>query len=127
DDSTYRQAFAAMREARIDAVLLGEANDNYTRGVLIAELALAAGLPAILMEPGPVRNQGLMSYQPDLPAIFRMLARYTARILNSDKKSGDLPVWLPDRYELVVNLRTAKALGLTLPETITSRADEVIE
>jgi len=69
---------------------------------------------------------GLISYGPDLPNMFRRCGGYVARILGGTKPA-DLPVERPSRFELIVNLRTAKALGFTIPEIILARADEVIE
>jgi putative tryptophan/tyrosine transport system substrate-binding protein len=127
DAASYRRAYARMVDAKIDAVLLANVGENRYYGPEIVELMLASRLPTIMLEPEPVRAGGLLSLHPDLPATFRMLARYIAQILKGEKKPSDLPVWLPDRYELAVNLKTAKALGLTLPETVMVRATEVIE
>ena len=68
----------------------------------------------------------MLSYGPDLVDTFRRAATYVDRILRGEKP-GDLPVQLPTKYELVVNLKTAKALGLTIPETLLATADEVIQ
>jgi putative ABC transport system substrate-binding protein len=92
----------------------------------IAELAASASLPTIYLYRAHVDAGGLVSYGPDLPDMFRRCGGYVARILGGTKPA-DLPIERPTRFELVVNLRTAKALGITIPEMVLARADEVIE
>jgi ABC-type uncharacterized transport system substrate-binding protein len=92
----------------------------------IAELAARAGLPTIYLYRAHVDAGGLISYGPDLPDMFRRAGGFVARIL-AGTKPADLPVERPARFDMVVNLRTAKALGITIPETLLVRADEVIE
>ena len=93
---------------------------------LITALVARHRLPAIYSDPVLVRSGGLMSYSPDRVDIFRRAASYVDRILRGEKP-GDLPVQQPVKFELVVNLNAAKALGLTVPDKLLVAADEVIE
>jgi len=83
-------------------------------------------VPAVYIASDFARDGGLLSYGPDDVDIFRRAAIYVDRILRG-AKPGDLPVQLPTKFEMVVNLKTAKALGLTVPQSILLRADGVIE
>ena len=93
---------------------------------LIITLAVRHKLPAVYYERFFVAAGGLVSYGPDTIDQFRRAAGYVDRILKGEKP-GDLPVQAPTKYELVINLKTAKALGLDVPPALLSRADEVIE
>jgi putative ABC transport system substrate-binding protein len=93
---------------------------------LIVTLAARHKLPAVYFDRFVVARGGLISYGADFRDQFRLGAGYVDRILKG-QKPADLPVQAPTKYDLVVNLKTAKALGLTIPPTVLSRADEVIE
>jgi putative ABC transport system substrate-binding protein len=92
----------------------------------IAQLALKHRLPSIFSFREHVQAGGLISYGQHLAHSYRRAATYVDRIFNG-AKPGELPVELSTRLELIVNLKTAKALGLTVPDTVLARADEVIE
>jgi putative ABC transport system substrate-binding protein len=83
-------------------------------------------VPAVYPHSFYARDGGLLSYEPDTANNLRRAATYVDRILRGDKP-GDLPVQFPVKYEMAVNLKTAKALGITMPPSILLRADEVIE
>jgi putative ABC transport system substrate-binding protein len=117
------EAFA--RSANGGLIMTGGAYPAVTRDLIIT-LAARHKLPAVYPFRDMVTAGGLVSYSPDYVDQFRRAAGYVDRILKGEKPA-DLPVQAPTKYELVVNLKTAKALGLDLPATVLARADEVIE
>jgi putative ABC transport system substrate-binding protein len=121
-------AFAKMTAARASALMVLQDIMFATqpqRGAIL-RLAAEARLPAVYVESDWVPAGGLMSYAPSLYDMGRRAATYVDKILKG-AKPADLPVEQPTRFELVVNLKTAKALGIEIPRTILERADEVIE
>jgi len=118
-------AFSSIRRARADALIVQADNLTMTHRKQIADLALQSRLPTMFFVRDYVDDGGLMSYGANLTDLYRRSAAYVDKILKG-AKPVDLPVEQPTKFELVVNLRTAKALGITIPEAILLRADEVI-
>jgi putative ABC transport system substrate-binding protein len=116
---------AFAREPNGGMIVLASPSTNAHRNLII-ELAAQHRLPAVYTTRYFVTDGGLMSYAPDRSDLYRRAAGYVDRILKGEKPTG-LPVQAPTRYELVINLKTAKALGLEVPPTLLARADEVIE
>jgi ABC-type uncharacterized transport system substrate-binding protein len=92
----------------------------------VGETCLRRRLPVMSQDPGIVEAGGLLQYGVDITDLWRRAAIYVDKILKG-AKPGDLPVEQPTKFELIVNLKTAKALGLTIPPTVLGRADQVIE
>jgi putative ABC transport system substrate-binding protein len=118
-------AFEALN-GRVDALYIETDALIFTHRIRINTLALAARLPTMHSVRAYVEAGGLMSYGPNYPDMFRRTGDYVDKILRG-AKPADLPVEQPTKFDLVINLTTAKALGLTIPESFLLRADEVIE
>ena len=119
-------AFASLAENRPDALLVAGNNLFNNRRVQIVTLATHQRLPTIHSSRAGAEEGGLMSYGPIGDASGHQVGLYAGRILKG-AKAGDLPVIQEAKFEFVVNLRTAKALGLTVPTSLLARADKVIE
>jgi len=113
-------------KGRAQALYVVSESVVFTHRIRIHTLALAARLPTMHDYREYVETGGLMSYGPNFPASFRRAADFVDKILRG-AKPGDLPIEQPTKFDLIINLTTAKALGLTLPPTLLARADEVIE
>jgi putative tryptophan/tyrosine transport system substrate-binding protein len=120
-------AFAEMQKNRADALIVSSSPLFYVNRIRLVALAATQRLPTIYHQSEfVVESGGLMSYGPDFRDLFKRSATYVDKILKGAKPS-DLPVQQPTKFELVINLKTAKALGLTIPQTLLLRADQVIE
>jgi putative ABC transport system substrate-binding protein len=125
-DPEYRRAFAAMAREGVDALIVGDSADNWTHRRLIVELAAQARLPAIYPFREFAEVGGLVTHSADLRDQFRKAAGYIDRILKG-ANPGELPYQQPTKFELIINLKSAKTLGLTIPPSVLARADEVIQ
>src|SRR5436309_1319001 len=124
--SEIERVFAAMEQQRLDAVLVSGEGDLYAHRQLIAELAEKNRLPAICPYRDYVEAGALMGYAVDLAELLRRMADDVHQILKA-AKPGDIPIYQPTKFELLINLKTAKALALTLPSALLAHADQVIE
>jgi len=120
------QAFAIVAQERPGGLLVG--TDRILGGQIDQIIALAARsrVPTVYISPAAARAGGLMSYGGNITEAYRIAGTYAARILKGEKP-GDLPVQLATRIDLAINLKIARALGLTVPASILVRADEVLE
>jgi putative ABC transport system substrate-binding protein len=119
-------AFAAMAKERVGALLVLSDAMLSSHRTRLADLAARSRLPAAYAVRESVEAGGLMSYGPSFLDLYRRSAAYVDKILKG-AKPADLPVEQPTTFELVINLKTAKALGLTIPQSLLQRADQVIE
>jgi putative ABC transport system substrate-binding protein len=126
DPDKLQEAFDTLQKERVEALLVSPDITFYSRRRQIAELAATTRLPAIYGYRHHVEEGGLMSYGPDIPDQYRRAAIYVDKILKG-ARPADLPVEQATKFELVLNLKTSRALGLTVPPSLLARADEVIE
>jgi ABC-type uncharacterized transport system substrate-binding protein len=125
-EAEYRRVFDAMIQGRPDAVIVSDQVENQWNVRLIVEFAANNRLPTIYPYREEVEAGGLMAYATDLLNIYRRAAGYVDQILKG-ANPGEIPIYLAVKFELVVNLKAAKAIGLTIPPSLLLRADAVIE
>jgi putative tryptophan/tyrosine transport system substrate-binding protein len=125
-DPDLESAFSALAQLRADALVVSPDVFFNTRSELLAALSLRHRIPSIYQYRRFANAGGLVSYGSDDAESYRLVGTYTGKILKGDK-AGDLPVQQSTKVELIVNLKTAKALGITVPLSLLGRADEVIE
>jgi len=124
--SGVEAAFASIADKNINGILIINDPAFFRQADRLAALVARTGLPAIFNDRVFAEAGGLMSYGTDIPSGYHLTGVYTGRILKGEKP-GDLPIQRVTKVELIINLKTAKALGLTIPETLLATADEVIQ
>jgi putative ABC transport system substrate-binding protein len=126
NERDFAMVFASLSGLHAGALLIGADAYFTSRSEQLAALALRHGMPAIYQFREFAAAGGLMSYGGSIPDGYRIAGAYAARILKGEKP-GDLPVQQSTKVELVINMNTAKALGITVPQSLLFAADEVIE
>ncbi len=126
NEAEYQRVFTSMKQDRTDALIVSEEAEHITNRKTIVELASKDRIPTIYPIREFVEAGGLMAYSIDLADIYRRLANLIDKILRGDNPA-DIPFYQPTKFELSINLKTAKALGLEMPAMLLARADEVIE
>lgn len=126
DEDEFQPAFASLAELKADALIVGTDPFFTSRRERIVALASRYSIPAIYEWQEFITAGGLISYGASLPALYREAGVYVGKILQG-AKPADLPIQQPTNFELVINLKAAKALGLTVPPTLLTAADKVIE
>jgi putative ABC transport system substrate-binding protein len=126
DEAAYRRAFATMAQESLDAVFVGDEPEHFVNLRLIVELAEKGRLPSLYAWREAVEIGGFIAYAFELLELVRHNADVIDQILKG-AKPGDIPFYQARKFELVINLKTAKALGITVPASLLARADEVIE
>jgi putative ABC transport system substrate-binding protein len=122
----YQRVFAEIAQSPPDAMIVSSTSELFAYRKLIVNLAEKSRLPAMYSARDYVEAGGLMAYETDLAELFRRMADDVHQILNG-AKPGDIPIYQPTKFEFLINLKTAKAIGLTFPPTLLATADEVIE
>jgi putative ABC transport system substrate-binding protein len=125
-EEAFEPAFAELTRQKVDALLIGPDVFLNTRIAQLARLALRHRVPAVFSYRPFVAAGGLISFGPDENEYYRLVGTYAGRVLKGDKPA-DLPVQQSTKVELIINLKTARALGITVPLSLLGRADEVIE
>jgi len=121
----FESAFAAVLKGRGQALVVGPGQFMFAHQRQVVEFATKNNLPSIYAWKGPASAGGLLAYGVNIPQVYHRAAYYVDKILKG-AKPGDLPIEQPTKFDFVVNLKTAKSLGITIPESILLQADEVI-
>ena len=126
NEAEYQRVFRSMEQDRAEALMVSDESEHVTNRATIVELAAKGRIPTIYSYREFVEVGGLIAYGTDLADIYRRLAHLIDKILRG-ANPGDIPFYQPTKFELSINLKTAKALGLEMPAMLLGRADEVIE
>jgi putative ABC transport system substrate-binding protein len=126
NEAEYRRIFSSIQRDQVDGIVISEDGENYAHRFLLVELVQQLGLPAIYTYRDQAEAGGLMSYSWDVKSAVRRNAMQVAEILNGGNP-GEMPYFQEARFELVINLKTAKALGLEIPAGLVASANAVIE
>jgi putative ABC transport system substrate-binding protein len=126
NESEYQSAFRSIEQDRADALIVSDEAEHLANRATIVELAAKGRIPTMYAYNEFVRHGGLMAYSIDLPDTFRRLANLIDKVLRG-ANPADIPFYRPTKFELSINLKTAKVLGLEIPAMLLARADEVIE
>ena len=126
-EAEYRRVFIAMANEGVDALVVGDHAEHISNLRVIVELAESARLPAIYSYREFADGGGLMAYAIDLEHLGRRAASIIDQILQGGAKPSEIPFFQPSKIDLIINMKAAKNLGLTIPPTLLARADEVIE
>jgi putative ABC transport system substrate-binding protein len=126
NEAQLRRTFAEMSEQKLDAAIVDEGGTFLAQRALIAELAQKHRIPVIYPYRDYAESGGLMAYAPELGELAQRMANDVHQILNG-AKPGDIPFYQPNKFQLIVNLKAAKSIGIEIPATLVARADEVIE
>jgi len=126
DDAELQRTFADIAEQKFDAAIVDEAGSFLAQRAAVVALAEKYRIPMIYPYRDYVEQGGLMALAPDLGELAERMASDVHQILNG-AKAGDIPIYQPSKFQMIINLKTAKIIGLDLPATLVARADEVIE
>jgi putative ABC transport system substrate-binding protein len=126
NEAEYRRALSTLKQNQVDAIMVSDEGEHITYRIVLVELIVKGAIPAIYPYRELVEVGGLMAYSIDFVDAHRRLAGQITEILKGSRP-GDIPFYQPTRFDLWINLKTAKALGLEIPAALLARADNVIE
>ena len=126
DEAQLRRSFAEMAEQGTEAILIEDSGSFLALRALLVELAAKSRIPVVYTYRDYIEAGGLMAFAPDLGELAERMASDVHQIFEG-AKAADLPFYLPSKFQLLINLKTAKAIGIEMPPAVLARADEVIE